>query len=182
MSKIIPLFPSSPFSLSAIGVFGIWGVMTEILIIGIGNPFRGDDAAGLVAAALLREMQAPGVKVLELEGDLTGLMDGWQGAQKVAVIDAVASASPPGAVFRFAAHEEPLPRQMFAASSSHAFGVAEQIEVARSLGQLPPYLMVYGIEGKDFTPGADLSPEVREALPRLAEQVRRDLGLDDLKK
>ncbi|RJR32925.1 MAG: hydrogenase maturation protease [Deltaproteobacteria bacterium] len=156
--------------------------MAEILIIGIGNLFRGDDAAGLVAAGLLREMRAPLVKVLELEGDLTGLLEDWQGAQKVVVIDAVASASSPGAVFRFAAHEEPLPRQMFAASSSHAFGVAQQIEVARLLGQLPPYLIVYGIEGKDFTPGAGLSPEVSQALPRLVEQVRRDLGLEELKR
>jgi hydrogenase maturation protease len=170
-------FPLFPFSPSSGCCFRVCVKMTDVLIIGIGNIFRSDDAAGLAAAALLREMQAPGVKVLELEGDLTGLLDGWQGAQKVAVIDAVASASSPGAIFRFAAHEEPLPRQMFAATSSHAFGVAEQIEIARSLNQLPPCLMVYGIEGKDFTPGADLSPEVREALPRLAEQVRRDLGL-----
>jgi hydrogenase maturation protease len=154
----------------------------DILIIGIGNLFRGDDAAGLAAAGLFREMQVPGIKVLELEGDLTGLLEDWQGAKKVAVIDAVASGSPPGAIFRFAAHEEPLPRQMFAAASSHAFGVAQQIEVARSLGQLPPCLLVYGIEGKDFTPGAGLSPEVREALPRLVAQVRQELGLTNLKK
>ncbi|MEW6657737.1 MAG: hydrogenase maturation protease [Thermodesulfobacteriota bacterium] len=148
-----------------------------ILIIGIGNIFRGDDAAGLAAARLLREMQLPGVKVLELDGDISALAEGWQGAQRVVVIDAVASQSEAGRIFRFAAHGEPLPRKLFATCCScHAFGLAEQIEIARSLQQLPPSLMVYGLEGQDFMLGSGLSPEVQEALPRLVAQIRQDLG------
>lgn len=148
----------------------------DILIIGIGNIFRGDDFAGLAAARLLREMQLPGIKILELDGDMTGLLDAWQEAAKVIVIDAVTSKSPAGTIFRFAAHEQPLPQKMFATCCScHAFGVAQQIEMARSLKQLPPCLIVFGIEGKDFTLGSKLSPEVEEALPRLVEQVRQDL-------
>jgi hydrogenase maturation protease len=149
----------------------------DILIIGVGNIFRGDDLAGLAAAHLLREMQLPGVKVLELDGDISALAEGWQGAQRVVVIDAVASKSDPGKIFRFAAHTEPLPRRLFATCCScHTFGLAEQIEIARSLQQLPPSLIVYGLEGKDFMLGSGLSPEVQQALPRLVEQIRQDLG------
>jgi hydrogenase maturation protease len=152
----------------------------DILIVGIGNIFRGDDAVGLAAARLFQEMQLPGVKVLELDGDLTGLLDEWQGVRKVIVIDAVTSKAAPGTIFRFKAHEEPLPQKMFATCCScHAFGVAQQIEIARSLNQLPPCLIVYGIEGKDFTLGSKLSPEVQQALPRVVEQVRQDLGLSE---
>jgi hydrogenase maturation protease len=134
--------------------------------------------AGLAAARLFREMALPGVKVLEVDGDMTGLIEGWQGAQKVMVIDAVTSKAPAGTVFRFAAHEQPVPQKMFATCCScHAFGVAQQIEIARSLKQLPPCLIVFGIEGKDFTLGSKLSPEVQEALPRLVEQVRQELEL-----
>ena len=148
----------------------------DILIIGIGNIFRGDDLAGLAAARLFREMQVPGVKVLELDGDMTGLLEGWQGARKVVVIDAVTSKAAAGTIFRFDAHEEPLPQKMFATCCScHAFGVAQQIEIGRSLNQLPPCLIVYGIEGKDFTLGSKLSPEVQQALPRLMEQIRQEL-------
>lgn len=151
---------------------------TDILIIGIGNIFRGDDAVGLAAAGLLREMQFPGVRVLEVDGDMTRLLDEWQGAEKVLVIDAVTSKSPAGAIFRFDAHEQPLPQKMFATCCScHAFGVAQQIEIARSLHQLPSCLIVYGVEGQDFTLGAKLSPEVQEVLPRLLEQIQRELGL-----
>jgi len=151
--------------------------MNDILIIGIGNIFRGDDAAGLAAARLFREMRLPGVAVLELDGEVSTLLAKWQGAQKVVVIDAVASQSEAGKVFRFAAHAGPLPRRLFACCSCHSFGLAEQIEIARSLNQLPPSLMVYGIEGKDFRLGSGLSPEVQAALPGLVEQIRQDLGL-----
>lgn len=150
--------------------------MVDVLIVGIGNIFRGDDAVGLAAAGLLREMQLPGVKILELDGDMTRLLDEWQGVQKVVVIDAVTSKSPAGAIFRFDAHERPLPQKMFATCCScHAFGVAQQVEIARSLNQLPPCLIVYGIEGKDFTLGSKLSPEVRQALPRLVAEIQQDL-------
>ncbi len=148
-----------------------------ILIIGIGNIFRGDDGAGLAAARLIRELQLPGVAVLELDGDPSTLLDRWQGAQRVVVIDAVASQSSPGRIFRFAAQAAPLPRRLFACCSCHSFGLAEQIEIARSLQQLPPSLTVYGIEGKDFRLGSGLSPEVQQALPRLVEQIREDLGI-----
>src|SRR4030042_192627 len=95
----------------------------DILIIGIGNIFRGDDAVGLAAAHRFREMQLPGITILELDGDMTGLIEGWQGAQKVIVIDAVTSKSEAGTIFRFAAHEKPVPQKMFATCCScHAFG------------------------------------------------------------
>ena len=150
----------------------------NILIVGIGNIFRGDDAVGLAAARLFREMALPGVQVLEVDGDMTALTDDWQGAQKVVVIDAVTSKADAGTIYRFSAHAEPLPQKMFATCCScHAFGVAQQIEIARSLNQLPPCLIVFGIEGKDFTLGSKLSPEVQQALPRLVEQVRQELGL-----
>jgi hydrogenase maturation protease len=150
----------------------------DILIIGVGNIFRGDDLAGLAAVRLLRDLQLPGVKVLEIDGDISVLAEGWQGAQRVVVIDAVAAKSDAGKIFRFAAHAEPLPRKLFATCCScHAFGLAEQIEIARSLQQLPPSLMVYGLEGKDFMLGSGLSPEVQQALPRLVELIQQDLGL-----
>ena len=152
----------------------------DVLIIGIGNIFRGDDAAGLAAAGLLRERRLPGVKILEMDGDITAIAADWQGAQRVVVIDAVTSKAPAGTIFRFAAHEKPLPQKMFATCwSCHVFGVAQQIEMARALNQLPPCLIVYGIEGQDFTLGSGLSREVQQALPRLVEQIQEDLtGLE----
>jgi len=146
------------------------------MVIGIGNIFRGDDAVGLVAARQLREMQLPGVQVLELDGDISTLAESWQGASKVIVVDAATSQGMAGAIFRFAAHAEPLPQKLFATCCScHAFGLARQIELARTLKQLPPCLIVYGIEGKDFTLGSKLSPQVAEAVPEVIRRVLEEI-------
>jgi Ni,Fe-hydrogenase maturation factor len=50
------------------------------LVIGIGNPDRGDDAAGLAVARNVRAAAPAGVAVIELDGDQLALLDAWDGA------------------------------------------------------------------------------------------------------
>ncbi len=59
--------------------------------------------------------------------------------------------------------------------SSHAFGVADAIEMARELHQLPPVTILYGIEGEAFDPGVGLSDSVLKSLPRLLAMIEQDL-------
>ncbi len=80
-----------------------------------------------------------------------------------------------GAVFRFEAHLEPLPEKFRSPASSHGWGLAEAIELARALNQLPPRLIVYGIEGKSFDLGLGLSREAKKAAAHVVARVRRDL-------
>jgi hydrogenase maturation protease len=96
-------------------------------------------------------------------------MEVWRGAETVIIIDAVASGAPPGAIHRFDAARRPIPKGAFPCST-HAFGVAEAIELSRALGEFPRCLVVYGIEGKNFATGVGLSPEVEKAA---CEAVRR---------
>ena len=57
----------------------------------------------------------------------------------------------------------PLPRGALG-MSTHGFGLAEALELARALGQLPRRCIVYAIEGASFETGAPLSPEVAAAV------------------
>ena len=132
------------------------------LIIGIGNEYRGDDAVGLIVARRLKERLADSVKVLEQSGDGAALMEAWRGAETVIVIDAVMSGAAPGTIHRFDASARPISKSYFHCST-HAFGVAETIELARALGNFPQRLVVYGIEGKNFAAGVGLSAEVEKA-------------------
>jgi hydrogenase maturation protease len=140
------------------------------LIIGIGNEYRGDDAVDLIVARRLRERLSDSVKVLEQGGDGAELMEAWRGAETVIVIDAVASGAAPGAIHRFEANTRPIPKNAFRCST-HAFGVAEVIELSRVLTRLPRSLVVYGIEGKNFAAGVGLSPEVEKATCDAVNQV-----------
>jgi hydrogenase maturation protease len=149
-----------------------------VLVIGVGNPDRGDDAAGLLAAQYIRVRTLPGVIVLEHPGEGIDLMNLWQreGLRAIYVIDAMSSGCPPGTIERFETQEASLPAQFSGSQSTHVFGVAEAVELARALDCLPRHLVVYGIEGGCFDAGAPLSPEVRAAYQRAANQVIAEAG------
>ena len=93
--------------------------MAEILVIGVGNEFRGDDAVGIWVARQLAQSAPPRVAVIEQRGEGADLMDAWQGAEMVLLIDAASSGAKPGTIHRFTAHQAPLPAELFS-FSSHA--------------------------------------------------------------
>lgn len=126
----------------------------------MGNPWRGDDAAGVDVAARV------GGRVHS--GDCVRLVDDWTGLDDVVVVDAGAPAGSPGRVSRFDAVAAPLPAARSRSSSTHAFGVAEAVELGRALDRLPARLEIVVIEGADFSHDAPLSPAVGAAVEAVA--------------
>jgi len=147
----------------------------RVVVIGVGNLYRRDDAAGLVVARRLRPVVPAHVTVLEHEGEPTALLEAWKDADAVFLIDAVSSGAEPGTIHRLDAQAGAIPQELFR-YSTHAVSVAEAIELARVLGRLPPKVLVYGIEGKDFSAGVVLSPEVEGRVAELAERVLQELA------
>ncbi|MDE2580301.1 MAG: hydrogenase maturation protease [Rhodospirillales bacterium] len=147
------------------------------LVIGIGNADRGDDAVGLHVARRVAALGLPAVAVEEAGGDVLGLMDRWAGVPRVVLVDAAAPLAAPGRIHRLDAARGPLPREI-ALGSTHAFGLADTVELARRLGRLPAQLVLYAIEAADFAPGAPLSPAVAAAVASAAVQVAAEFGSD----
>jgi hydrogenase maturation protease len=147
-----------------------------VLVTGIGNPDRGDDGLGRAVARRLRARVPSSVRILERSGDMLALIEDWRGFSSVIVVDAVAPAGEPGRIHRFELTDHPLPIA-FAPRSTHAFGVAETVELARSLGRLPSYFVAYLVEGERFETGAPLSPAVAEAVDEVAERIIAELAL-----
>ena len=146
-----------------------------VLVVGIGNRDRGDDGFGRAVVRQLRGRAPSAVRILERSGDALALIEDWNGIPSVIVIDAMALISEPGRVHRFDLTHSPLPIG-FAPSSSHALGVAETVELARSLGRLPQYLVACLVEGEQFGTGAPLSPSVAAAVDDVAERVLAELS------
>ena len=136
-----------------------------LLVIGVGNDFRGDDAAGLLAARRLRACR--GVRAVEHTQDGLSLMEHWRATDHVVVVDALSSGHAPGTIFRFEATEGPIPGDV-GWISSHSPGVAEGIETARVLGRLPASLTVYGIEAGCVDPGGRVTAAVTAAIEEVA--------------
>ncbi len=146
----------------------------QIVVIGVGNEFRGDDAAGVIAARKIKKEKLPYVKVILQSGEGTALIESWKNADLVIIIDASRSNAEVGEIFRFDAQKQKLPKSFFN-YSTHAFSVTESIELARVLNRLPPNLIVYAIEGKKFETGASLSPEVEKAIERICPRITAEI-------
>ena len=140
------------------------------IIIGVGNPQRGDDSAGLLVSNALRNRVPPGVEVIDRDGEATNLIDAWTGAESVILIDAVSSGAPPGFIHEVDARAATVPSDFFSCST-HSFGVAEAIELSRALGTLPPRFRIFGIEGAVFEVGAEISPEAEAAVEETVSRV-----------
>ena len=148
--------------------------MTRTVVIGIGNRLRGDDAAGVAVAELLRSRVPDGVEVVSCDEEPSRLMEAWEGAESVVLVDTVSSGEPPGTLHRFDAGEKAVPARTFR-SSTHAIGIADTIELARALGRLPRRVRVYGIEAGGFETGSSLTPAVGSAVALLVQDVLADL-------
>jgi hydrogenase maturation protease len=142
-------------------------------LIGIGNRFRSDDAAGLEVVRRLRLAHPPGVQLIEQEGEPASLIESWSSVDEALVVDSVSSGSAPGTLHRFDVTDAPLPAQVF--PSTHAMGLPEAVELARELGRLPRRLVVYGIEGESWEAREGLSESVQKTVEKLVMDLYHEL-------
>lgn len=144
------------------------------LIIGIGNEYRRDDGAGAEVARRIDELHLPQVRVRLHSGEGTSLLEHFHEADLVIIVDAAQSESPPGTVHIFDASNSLIPGDFFN-YSTHAFSVAEAVELARALNKLPTRLLVYGIEGTDFSAGIGLTEAVQVSVDTVVERITNNL-------
>lgn len=140
--------------------------MTSTVILGLGEDLRADDAAGLLA---VRELQRLGIEAAELR-DPYLLPDALAGAEEAFLIDAVVCDEPEGALVVIDGTVR-QPELRFPAST-HGFGLAEGLELARILGGLPSRCTIYGISAKRFEIGEPPSEAVRAGAIAAARAVR----------
>lgn len=143
------------------------------LVVGIGNPDRGDDGVGPEVARRIAEMSVPGILVVEHAEPLDLVERLGASEDCVVVVDAARPDGQPGRVHVWRVGVAPL-RHAPLALGSHGLGVAEAVELARATGRLPRRLVLVGVEGCAFEVGRPLSAEVRA---RLDDAVRTVLGL-----
>ena len=76
-----------------------------------------------------------------------------------ALAAARSSGSSPGSIIRLDAVSEKLCEEWFP-YSTHNYNLADAIELGKFYGNLPPFAVIYGIEGKNFGYGTELSEEI----------------------
>ena len=152
-------------------------MLGSTVVLGIGNEFRGDDAVGIHFARQLKAIVLPSVKIIEAFGEGLELMGLWEGATRLFICDAVSSGSAPGTIHVMEPHKETIPSHFFN-YSTHAFSLAEAIEMSRALDKLPAQVYIYGIEGSSFAAGLELSKVVQDSLAETVGMVKEILLKD----
>jgi len=150
------------------------GKRSLALIIGVGNEYRCDDGAGVEVARRIDKLNLLQVRVLAHSGEGASLLEHFHEADLVIIIDAAQSQCSPGTVHFFDADNSPIPSDFFN-YSTHAFSVAEAVELARALNKLPTRLLVYGIEGTDFSAGIGLTKAVQNSVDAVVGRIMNDL-------
>lgn len=149
--------------------------MKKPLVIGIGNPLRGDDGAGLELARLLEKKLQGLVDTEYCQGNLLELMDLWGTRECVFLIDAVSTENAnPGALHQFAAHAEQIPA-LFSQASTHLLDIVQVIELAKVLGKMPDKLILFGIEGKRFHLETGISKELKALMDDVADRIEQGI-------
>lgn len=154
---------------------------SAVLVLGLGNPLRGDDGIGPRVVAELEGRGLPeGVKALDggIGGlDLLQIIEGWD---RVVIVDAVdvagaAAELAPGHFVRFTPDQARLSESGQRFSFHHA-GLAEVLALAHALDRPLPRIVVFGVQPHRIGWGHGLSPDVENALPPLVDAILAEVG------
>ncbi len=148
----------------------------KIVILGVGNLLLSDEGVGVhVAHELMKLDLPPEVSVVEGGTDGFRLLNVITGADRVIVVDAVRSGAEPGSIYRFDVKDVRNVPPGFM-TSVHQVGILEVIELSELIGKTPRTTVI-GVEPKSLEMSMELSPEVKEKIPRIIELV-----LDEIKR
>ena len=143
----------------------------QVLVLGIGNPLRGDDGIGpRVIKALNRRGLPEGATALDAGTgglDLLQILEGWK---RAIIIDAADVGREPGQFVRFTPDEARFVGSQDA-TSLHNAGLAEVLTLTDAVGQPLPEMVIFGVQPEKIGWGEGLSPTVETALPALVDAV-----------
>ena len=151
----------------------------RVLVLGLGNPLRGDDAIGpRVVEELTRRGLPEGVTALDggTGGlDLLQVLEGWK---RVVVIDAADGGREPGQFVRFTPDQVRL-AQAADRFSLHHTGLSEVLALADALGRALPEMVIFGVQPAEVGWREGLSPAVEAVLPALTDAVFEEIKGED---
>ncbi len=146
-----------------------------VLVACCGNPAAGDDAFGCLVAARLRRDPPDGAEVVDFGMGPTALVDRVDGRRGLIVVDAAWSSSYlPGQLIELDWSATPgVELAGDRAVSTHGLSIAHQVELARTLGNLPGEVWLVAAMIERPALESPPSEEVAALVPAADHAVRR---------
>ena len=148
--------------------------MTGTVVLGLGNLVHSDDGVGVHAidALLLDERVPAGVTLIDGGTQGLSLLSHLDGVRRLIVVDAVDTGETPGTVMLF---EGKALRGIPGKASVHQLGFSDLMIAAELTGATPPEMVVIGVQPESTAWSAELTPQVKAALPGLVGCVVQQL-------
>lgn len=156
----------------------------RILVAGVGNVLRADDAFGVEVARRMSDLDLPkGVRVVETGiGGMALVQELQRGYDALIVADCVDQGRPPGQVMMILpdvidVHALTLEERMDMLADMHLATPERVFMLSKALGVLPEKLMMVGCQPLDpETPGAEMSEPVAKAVDIAIAEILRHIG------
>jgi hydrogenase maturation protease len=137
----------------------------QILVIGYGNPLRGDDGFGGLAAGYVEKLRIPGLEVIvchQLNPELAAVL--YKSSYAI-FLDAVAG-DEPGTL-----NATPVARCDLSSAGMHHFEPGSLLALSQAIyGYAPPAMLITAAT-RSFDNGAEISKDVKQAAVKAAEAI-----------
>jgi len=148
----------------------------QILIYGAGNLILSDEGFGVHFVRHLEKHYEIPENVELYDGGTLGIMVHFkfEEADKVILVDVVATQGEPGDIFRYE-REDIMLKKIPVKMSPHQIGLQEMLLLSEMRDAPKPDLTFYGIIAQSLEPGDQLTPPLEEGLEKVAGLVVEEL-------
>lgn len=146
--------------------------MTRVLVIGYGNPLRGDDGLGWkITSGLATTIQDETIKVLAMNQLTPELSELISEVEFVVFIDATHVGRPGSWKCETIEPKESSPQTF-----GHHLTPASLLDFAQAIFKASPPAVLVSVAGSCFDCGQELTPSVTAALPAVEQFVREKIA------
>jgi hydrogenase maturation protease len=151
--------------------------MKKVLIYGVGNPFRCDDAVGIkITEELKKRIKKSNITIKSGSIDGLSMLDEILGYDKVLFVDSIKTTDgKPGAIYKIKL--DPL-KKTPSLSASHGIDFVTAVRLGRKFGyKMPGSIDVYTIEiedNKSFS--EECTAKVKASIPEVVERIMEEIG------
>lgn len=141
-------------------------------VVGMGNVLLRDEGIGCHVVHALEEIALPDVEIID-GGTCPDVLQISEDADKLIIVDAVKGGGMPGQIYRF--HIEDITLEQKLLLSLHDMSLVDNLrlmQIWHNIGEA----VIIGVEPKEIGWGLELSPELRERIPRIIDAILAELS------
>jgi len=146
------------------------------VVLGLGNPLMGDEGVGTRIIEMLQTASGdfPEADLIDAGTGGMSILHLIAGRKKAVIVDCALMDAPPGSIRRFTPEEVRTLKQL-SHLSLHEVDIIKVIDLARSLGECPEEIVLFGIEPQTIEQRMGLSGPLSDRLTEYAEAIRQEL-------